>query len=103
MNPDQPSTPRPGGTPSKIDPDAFPALEDLRQHCRRGGKTLIDRVYADALRMWQRLKEAEDLAGINTPGHRVISEAFGSKDVWGQDRKPSVPKVQTLTDGEEML
>ena len=53
--------------PAPINPKEYPALEDLRLHCRRGGQALIDRAYADALKLHQRLKEAEDLAGLTEP------------------------------------
>jgi hypothetical protein len=37
--------------------------------------TLIDRVYADAAKMYLRLKEAEDLAGLSEPAPKPKSWA----------------------------
>jgi hypothetical protein len=52
-------TQRSGNTPQVIDPKEFPALEDLRVHCRVGGTSMLDRVYTDALKMHKLLKEAQ--------------------------------------------
>lgn len=52
-------TQRSGNTPQVIDPKEFPALEDLRVHCRAGGTSMLDRVYTDALKMHKLLKEAQ--------------------------------------------
>lgn len=87
-------TPRPGGIPTTIDPHEYPALAELQRHCRRNGPALIDRVYADALRMWQRLKEAEDLAGLSTPP---------PKNYYGQNHPNGVPTHPHVKNGEELL
>jgi hypothetical protein len=61
------TTQRPGSVPASINPKEYRALEDLRSHCRREGVTLIDRVYADAAKMYQLLKTYEDLYELNQP------------------------------------
>lgn len=110
---DQPAQ-RPGGTPSHIDPQEYPALAQLQQHCRRGGQTLIDRVYADAQRLWKRCKEAEDIAGI-TPapepkrvyGGRVGKLIQDTAELWdtvAEHRGESEEaKLDKLSSGEELL
>lgn len=54
----QPSTRR-TSPPDTIDRERYPALEDLRRHCSRGGLMLIDRVYAEAQALHKRAKDAE--------------------------------------------
>lgn len=44
--------------PNKIDPEHYPALEQLRSFCHRGGTALIDRVYAEAQAMYAELRTA---------------------------------------------
>lgn len=57
------SAPKRGSSPRSIDPERYPALEQLRQHCSRGGQMLIDRVYAEAQALHKRATEAEMTAG----------------------------------------
>ena len=46
--------------PPAIDPQVFPALEQLRQCCTQGGDKLIDRVYAEALKIHRMLRDKEN-------------------------------------------
>lgn len=98
---DQPSQPRPGGTPSHIDPQEYPALAQLQQHCRRGGPTLIDRVYADALRLWKRCKEAEDLAGLTPAPPPKRPYGAGLREHMVQEAAKTL--FDATQDGEELL
>lgn len=49
--------------PNPIDPAKYPALEELRRFAERGGKGMLDRVYADAQNMHTKLRMYEDLYG----------------------------------------
>lgn len=95
------NTQRTGSVPNRIDPREYPALEDLRPHCRRGGHTMIDRVYAEALKMHQRLKEAEDLAGLSEPVPKpkkaIWTPAYANPDTH------NLEPVREPSEGEDML
>jgi hypothetical protein len=101
------TTQRPGSVPASINPKEYRALEDLRSHCRREGVTLIDRVYADAAKMYLRLKEVEDLAGLSQPAPKPKmrlgpgwTPSYNDPDNHG-DRPEAEP--EEIPEGEEML
>ena len=75
--------------PPAIDPQTFPALEQLRQCCTQGGDKLIDRVYAEALSIHRMLREKENelenawaaldfSRSDNTTSYTITSDAAGS-------------------------
>lgn len=64
---DQAPTQR-GSAPNTIEPSRYPALEELRRHCSRGGLMLIDRVYAEAQALHKRAADAEAELELFTVG-----------------------------------
>lgn len=99
--PEQPA-PKRGSSPSSIDHERCPALEQLRRHCSRGGQMLIDRVYAEAQALHKRATDAEEQLELFT-GPRVVTDAFPPRDVHGNARPATAPKVQTRNAPEDLL
>lgn len=68
-----PTSPLSGPPPSSIDKVQYPALEQMRTSCHRGGVALIDRVYAEAQALHHRAVQAEAELGL------IGSPSYGAK------------------------
>lgn len=73
------AAPRRGSAPNPIEPQAYPALEQLRQHVSRDGVALIDRVYADAQALHRRVRDLEAELELYRPAPDPADEQWPNK------------------------
>ena len=97
-----PPRPMSGPAPRSIDKVRYPALEDLRKSCHLGGQSMLDRIYREAQALHKRATEAEAELELFT-GPRIATDAFPPRDVFGNARPATAPKVQTRTNPEDLL
>ena len=79
--PDTPPRPLSGPMPRGIDKERYPALEEMRKNCHVGGRSLLDRIYTEAMALHRRAVEAEaelELLGVapTKPTPTVYPRAF---------------------------